>query len=118
MCGTIGPQTQASGVKPETGPCMQRVGVDQRGRPLQIGCGKFNKQGNLFTRLVLGSGKMRSPYLPARMVNIYMKALMGFSHTYSADSLSNTLLSQDCLFKMATATGIVGGMYIPEMGKR
>lgn len=56
---------------------------------------------------------MSSPDLPARMVNIYREALMGFS--CSTDSLSNALLFQDCVISNA---GIVDGMYIPEIWKR
>ena len=41
--------------------------------------GDFNKQGNLFTKLVLGSLKTSSsPHLPIRIVKIYLVALTGF----------------------------------------
>lgn len=57
--------------------------------------GSFNKQGNLFTRLVLGSHKTsRSLHTPARILKAYIKALMKFSHIYYPDLLNNSLLSQ------------------------
>lgn len=57
--------------------------------------GGFNKQGNEFTRLVLGSGRTsRSPHLPTRVFKVYRETLMGFSHLFSPDGLSNTLPSQ------------------------
>ena len=41
--------------------------------------GGFNKQGNLLTKLVLGSLKTSSSLdLPIRIVNIYLVALTGF----------------------------------------
>ena len=45
--------------------------------------GKFNKQENLHTRLVLGGCKKSgSPHQPARILKVYIEALTGFSHVY------------------------------------
>lgn len=56
--------------------------------------GKFNKPGNLLTRLALGNLKMSTSLPPpARILKAYTETLMGFSHVYCLDGL-NTLLSQ------------------------
>lgn len=53
--------------------------------------GRFNKPGNLLTRLVLGGRKTnRSSHLPARILKVYRKALTGFSHVHHPDGLNNT----------------------------
>lgn len=36
------------------------------------------------------------PYLPARILKVYVKALTGFSHVYLPDVLNNTLLPSGC----------------------
>ena len=36
----------------------------------------------------------KSPHLPARILKVYIEALMGFSHTYHPDGLDNAMLSQ------------------------
>ena len=55
--------------------------------------GRFNKQENWHRRLVLGGRKMnRSPYHtppPARILKVYIEALMGFSHV-SVQMVSTT----------------------------
>ena len=80
--------------------------------------GKFNKQGSLHTRLVLGNCKMsRSPHPPTRILNVYTEALTGLSHEYCPDDLNNTLLSQACVLEMALAMGTVGEAYIPKTGE-
>ena len=57
--------------------------------------GKFNKQGNLHTRLVLSSHKTsRSPHLPAPTVEVYTEAFTRFSHTCHPDDLNNRLFSK------------------------
>lgn len=42
---------------------------------------------------------------------------MGLSHLYSPGGLKHTLLSQDCILKMALAMGTVGRTYIPRTGQ-
>lgn len=55
----------------------------------------FNKQRNLYVRLILGSCKMsRSLHLPSRILRGYVEAVNGFSHIFSPGGLNNTLLSQ------------------------
>ena len=62
--------------------------------------GRFNKQENLCTRLVLDGRKMsRSPCSPARISKVYIEAVIGFSHVSSTDGLNNTLLSQGCVLE-------------------
>lgn len=67
----------------------------EEGSPLQIAGGRFNKKGNLHTRLFLSTHKVsRSLYLSARIVKVYTEALTGFSHIYHPDDLNDTLLSK------------------------
>ena len=50
------------------------------------GGSRFNKQGNLYMRLVLGGCKMsRSLHLPSRILRVYLEALTGFIHDYHPD---------------------------------
>ena len=72
--------------------------TEKRGRLLQmVGC-RFNKQGNLHMRLVLGNHKVsRPPHLPARILKVYTEALTGFSHIYHPHGLNTTLLSEGCV---------------------
>lgn len=52
--------------------------------------GRFNQQGNLHTRLVLDGHKMsRSLHPLTRILNVYLKAVTGFSLIYHPDSLNN-----------------------------
>ena len=60
--------------------------------------GGFHKQGNLFTRLVLGSYR-QDTLLPTRNLEINIEALTRFSHTHHLEGLHTTLLSQGCIFK-------------------
>lgn len=56
---------------------------------------RFNKQGNLQKRLVLGGCVMRrSPFLPATILSFYIKAIKGFSHVHHPSDLNDTLLFQ------------------------
>ena len=58
----------------------------------------------------------RSPYLPARILEVYIEALTGFSHVYCPDGLSNTILSQGYLLVIAPTVGTMGREYIPRTG--
>ena len=75
--------------------------------------GRFSKQGNLFTRLVLGSYKMRS--LPES--EKFTEALLSWLHI-SPDGLSNTVLSEHCILETALAMGIVDGRCFPRTGEK
>ena len=86
----------------------------ETGRSRLVG-GRFNKQGNFNTSLVLGSCRTsRSPHLPARILEIYIKTLTGFNHVFSPEGLNNTLLSEGCVLEMAPAMGMVDRRYIPR----
>lgn len=83
--------------------------------------GRFNKQGNLYTRLALVGHKMsRSTCACTRtspfpwILEVYIEALTEFSHILSPDGLSNTLHSQGCVLEIAPSTGMVGRMYTLE----
>lgn len=57
--------------------------------------GKFNKQGNLHTRLVLGSHKTsRCLHPPTRILKVYVESLTVVNYIYYLDGLNNTILSQ------------------------
>lgn len=78
--------------------------------------GKFNKQGDLLMKLILGGHKMsRSPHPLARILNIYIEALTGFSLIYSPDGL-NTLLSQGHVLGTALSMGMVSRVHSKDRG--
>lgn len=55
---------------------------------------RFALQGSLHTRFVLVTGKTsRSLHVPARILRVYIEALMGFSHVFGPDGLNNTAFS-------------------------
>lgn len=70
---------------------------------------QFNKQGNVHTGACLGKpGESRSLHPSAKMLNIYIEALIVFSHGSSPDGPNNTLLSLGASLKMALAVRTVG----------
>lgn len=74
---------------------------------------RFYKQVNLLTRLVLGSyKKSKSPYLPTRILKIYIEASAEFSHIYCPDSPNTTSLFQDDVLRAASESeeGILGSI--------
>ena len=77
--------------------------------------GKFNKQGNLHMRLVLGAARWVDvpTHWPTRILKAYREALMSFS----PNGPNITLLSQGCVLEMASSIRIVGGLYIPRAGE-
>lgn len=80
--------------------------------------GRFNKQGDLHTRLVLGGHKTsRSLYLSSRILEVYVEALTGFIHVEYTDGLNSTLLSQGCVPGAASSMGEAGRTHIPKTGK-
>ena len=79
--------------------------------------GRFNKQGNLHMRLVLGHFKTSgSLHPPPRSLKVCVEALMEFSHGYRPDGINNTLFSQGSGLEAAPAVGMLGRMYIPRTG--
>lgn len=75
--------------------------------------GRSDKQGNTPVRLVLGSCKTsRSPYLPARTLQVYMEASKVFGDIFSSEGPNSTLLSQGCTsLQPAPSVRTVGGTY-------
>lgn len=68
--------------------------------------GRFNKQGNLPMRLVLGSCKVnRSAHLPTRILRAYVEDLMGFSH-YTISGLSNIQVIQGHVLEYSSHCGM------------
>lgn len=54
-------------------------------------------------RLVSDNDKMsRPPHMPARILKVYIGALIGFSHVHHPDDVSTTFLSQDDILGAAT----------------
>ena len=81
--------------------------------------GRFKKQGNLLTRFVSGVCKRsRSPQPPARILRVYIEALMEFSPIYRPDGLKNILLSQGCVLETTAGMGIAGRTYTPRTEER
>lgn len=55
----------------------------------------------------------RSLTQPTRILKVYVKALVGFSHIFCPDGLSNNILfSQSFILGTAPTVGMVGRMYI------
>lgn len=78
---------------------------------------KFNKQGNLLIRLVLGNSKMgRSLHPPARVLKIYIDALPEFCYTYCSNSLNIHCFLKALLLKMGRLVGTVDRIYSPRTG--
>ena len=77
----------------------------------------FSKQGNTYTRLVLGiHRKHRSPRPPSRILKL-LEGLTGFSHIHNADGLNNTL--NMAFLKWILLWGrMVGRMYFPRARAR
>lgn len=61
---------------------------------------RFNKQGNLYRRLVLGDPKTsRCLYWPSRILKVYWEALTALSQVCHKDGLNYTLLPQGCVLE-------------------
>lgn len=79
--------------------------IDEADHSGEVG-GSFNNGGNLHMRLVCDRcDTSRSPRPTARILKVYIKALTGFSHRYSPDSLRNTLLCQGCVLEYGSGYG-------------
>lgn len=77
--------------------------------------GRFDKEGNLLTRLILGGRKAsRSSYPPARILSFY-RGLNGVQPRTQFRVLTHCSLEAASL-KTAPAVGTVGGAYIPRRG--
>lgn len=87
------------------------------GRSRLVGS-RFNKQGNLHTRLVSGSHKTsRSPHLPARILKVYIESLTVVNHIYYLDALNNIILSQRFVLENGKHGKVIRS-YIPKTGER
>lgn len=77
---------------------------------------RFNKEGNLHRKLVLGSCKMSGSLRPpAGILEVFIETLTGCSNIYHPYVLNNTLLSQGYIFEVVASMGIAGRMYIPRI---
>lgn len=66
----------------------------------------FNKQGHLFTSIVLEIHKMsKPPPLPARIVKVYIEVLTECSHVYHPYGLNNTVLFKDWVSENGSTCG-------------
>ena len=86
-------------VSSHPGPGTRRVRKRKKANHSRLVGGSFNKQGNLHLRLFSGHKMSRSLQLPARILKIYMEALIELHHIYHPDGLNNTLFSQGCVLK-------------------
>ena len=77
----------------------------EAGRSRLIG-GRFNKQGNFYTRLVLGSNKDEWIPVPSlQVVKVDKEPLTGFRHIYRVGVLNPTSLSQGRVHGAASGSG-------------
>lgn len=53
-----------------------------------------------------------------RILEVYIKALTGFSHIFHADGLNNTLVSQGCVLEAAFNAGKAGRTHISSIQER
>lgn len=58
----------------------------------------------------------KSLYLSARILKVYIEALVGFSQVFSPGGL-NTLPSQSCIPETVSTVGMMGRRYIPRSGE-
>lgn len=87
------------------------------GRSRLVGS-RFNKQGNLHTRLVSGSHKTsRSLHPPARILKVYIESLTVVNHIYYLDALNNIILSQRFVLENGKHGKVIRS-YIPKTGER
>lgn len=89
-------------------PNSEAKGKLKRGRPLfRLVGGGWNKQGNL-QRGLFGVTKAKSGsfHLPVSIFKAHREAFLGFSHIYHPHRISNTLLSQSYVLKMAPTVGM------------
>lgn len=79
--------------------------------------GSYHLLGNLLMRLVLHSCKMNtSQHPPTRILHIYIRVLMGFSHVLGPDSVYTVFLSPACILGAFLGAGKARGTYIPRTG--
>lgn len=77
------PNTGASQVKSETGSYTRRGGeTEEKGRPPRLAGGRFEVQGDLLRRLLLGGHKTSGPLTPPTRI------FPGFSHVYHPNGLN------------------------------
>ena len=61
--------------------------------------------------------KGRSPYLPARILKVYMEAFTGSSHEYHLSGINNTLWFQGCVHKQLLSWERQTGHIFQEQGR-
>lgn len=77
-------------MKPETYMEGNERPKKKAGHSSLVGGGRFNKQGYLPRRLILGSHMIRSLHLTIRILDIYVEALTGISRIHHLYGVSNT----------------------------
>lgn len=102
-------------MKSETSPCTGSV--VREGRKTRLVDGSFNKKESALWGLSGAATGEQITHLSARNLKTYIEALTGFSHVFSSDDLSNTLLSQGYVLGTTPRVGVVGGIYSPKIGK-
>lgn len=75
--------------------------------------GKFNKDRNLYARLVLGTHKIRrSLYLPGRILKVYIETLTGFRHIYYPDGFNKQHFTLSQLCPWNSSSYETGGLHV------
>ena len=98
-------------------PCTQRAGREQRKRQATPDWQVADLTSKGTRRFVLGSRRVRSSHPPARILKVYIQALIRLSNVFSPDDLNNTLLSPDYVFENGSYCGEVGRTYSPRTGE-
>lgn len=83
----------------QSGPLAQRVGrkLKKKADHFRVVGGRFNLQGNLLRRLVMGGQRKNGLlHLPTRILKVYIETLPGFGHKYHPDGLNSMFLSSLC----------------------
>lgn len=75
---------------------------------------RFNMQGNLLMRLILGAQDEQTSRLAHQMLKVHVEALTGFSHIYCSDGLKTTSLSQGYDLGEASEGGKSSRIHIPK----
>lgn len=98
--------------------CEGKEWSEERGIPLQMAGGRFNKQGNWDARIVVGDHEMsRSLHLPSRILKkVYIDTLPGFSHIYHLDCFSSTLLPHFCVLVAYSCVGKASRTHVLRTG--
>ena len=82
--------------------CRGQRKTKERDRMLQVGRWQLNSARELAYKAYLRYPQDAWVSTPARLLQIYMEALIGFSYAFSPDGFNGTLLSQGRVLEMTS----------------